>query len=86
MKKTYVVMPTKWDYENDHSNTIKDLNNKGFFVPSDIPYLEQVCGALFQPLRQVKSFVEDLKSKWPFVKFTLFEGETWGELTMVEEF
>ena len=83
---TYVIMPTEWDYENDHSNTIEYLRDHGAYVPSDITYLVELCGAFFQPLKKVRHFVEDLKAKWPFVKFALYEGDTWGELKLVKEY
>lgn len=83
--KTYVIMPLEWDYDN-HETTIKNLSDNGIIVPSDIVALDELCGAMECSKRYAVGTIARLKKEYPYVKFGLFEGATWGSLTIVEEF
>lgn len=85
---TYTLMPMDWDENYKGLNTkLKELFERKVFCPCDIDYLVQITGALPHKKEvEAKSFAKDLKEKWPFVKFCLFKGDTWGSLELVEEF
>lgn len=84
--KTYVIMPLEWDYDNDHFDMIKYLSNQGIIVPSDIVRLDELCGSMECSKGYAVGTITKLKKEYPYVKFGLFEGATWGSLTIVEEF
>lgn len=85
--KHYSIIPNDWDYT--HSKEIKELNDKGMWIPCMVPEVDKHCGSLF-PFIITKSnaikYVKNLKAKFPFVIFDLMEGETWGELKLVQSF
>ncbi|MCR4661711.1 MAG: hypothetical protein K5765_06930 [Clostridia bacterium] len=86
MSKVYALMVEEWEY-GVNDNAIKELRDKGIYIPCEIDYLRNVCGSLGEiTIGRAKEFVEDLKSKWPFVKFNLYEGETWGTLKLVQSY
>lgn len=87
MKKTYVIMPTEWDYDKDTLKMIPYLRNHGCIVPCDITNVSERCGALVGvALRQATTITKELKKDYPYVKFELLVGETWGELKLIKTF
>jgi len=92
-EKVYTIIPEDWDYDCPHvGEIIKKYAKLGIYSPCQIEYLRDLCGAFTEkqigyPLERIVTFWEEFKkSKWPSVKFTLCEGETWGDLKPIREF
>ena len=76
-----------WDYK--HSKEIKEFNDKGLWTPNDIQEVVYNCGSLFPFITKQTNaiaYARGIKKKFPFVKFALMEGKTYGELELVKEF
>lgn len=85
--KHYSVMPSDWDYTQQ--DKIKELNSQGCHTPCQIEEVVKQCGSLF-PFITTKQgaieFIKNLKAQFPFVRFDLMVGKTWGEMELVKSF
>lgn len=85
----YTLMPIDWDYGcPELNNHLKEYAKRKIFTPFDIEYITSLCGAFNsnRPLNSIITFIKDLKNKWPMIKFGLYQGDTWGELKLMQEF
>ena len=84
--KTYVIIPTEWDYENNNGE-ISHWQEQGCFTPSDIIDISERCGALVGcGKRQAMVMANKLKKDYSYVKFSLMVSEgTWGSMELVYE-
>ena len=84
----YVLLPIDWDYDyKDLARVLKVKNNQKIFVPSQIEGVVKCCGSLGNfPLDFVEKYIKNVKRKYPYVKFSLTKGETWGNMELVKEF
>lgn len=83
----YSVLPNDWDYTKQ--DKIKELKNQGCYTPYDIKEVAHSCGSLF-PYITTKTnaikFTKRLKKEFPYVRFDLMVGKTWGEMELVQTF
>lgn len=88
MKKQYSLIALDWDYDYiDIAKSIRTYNSKGVYVPCADTEILKRCGALTNASKkQALDFAKASKDKFPFVKFVVYEGDTWGSLTPVQEF
>lgn len=88
MKKQYSLIAMDWDYDYvDIAKSIRHYNSKGVYVPCADTEILKRCGALTGANeKQALDFAQASKDKFPFVKFVVYEGNTWGTLKPIKEF
>lgn len=85
--KNYTIMATDWDYA--YPEEIKNYQKKGLCLPSMVKEVLDHCGSLFPYITSKTNAINHLKAikkQFPFVRFGLYEGQTWGSLELVKEF
>ena len=85
--KNYTIMATDWDYA--YPEEIKDYQKKGLYLPTMVNEVLNYCGSLFPYITtetKAISRLKEIKKQFPFVRFGLYEGQTWGSLELVKEF
>lgn len=84
--KNYSIIPTDWDY--NHSDKIREIQTKwGYFTPSAIPEIQSCCGGLkTSDKAKALTYAESMKEVYPYICFALMEGETWGEMEVIQNF
>lgn len=90
--KQYNLLPVEWDYEATNSNQIiKEEMKKGHYFPTQVEGVKDRCGALIVgsivlTKKGAIEWAKETKKMFPFVKFELSEGTTWGNQTLVQAF
>ena len=85
--KQYNLLPIDWDYESQNAEQhIRYYQANGMFIPSSISRVTQMCGALFGNKKSAIAQAQNLKKDYPFIQFGLYEGDTWGELKLIQQF
>lgn len=86
--ETYSIMPEEWDYDyTGIRDIVKKYWEKKIFCPCEINDVVKHSGCIGQTTRKDAILrLKSLKEKFPFIKFSLFEGQTWGSMNLVQQF
>ena len=83
--KTYAILAEDFDYTNPSTNDfVSHAHAHKQYVPYDIPEVVNHCGS-FQALseKSARHALSMVKEKFPNIRFTLYEGETFGSLQQI---
>ena len=82
----YNLMAIEWDFENDSKKVIPQLTKKGVHTPLDYLPIMDKCGFFgIMDEEDAIEYAKKQKKKFPYAKFILAKGETWGTLKLVQE-